>query len=274
MKRDFKLLIVLSLVFTLFGCTPKQVETAKENKTNEQTSEKVKVGISWAMPEEDAETDEDIQAYVEAILTSGGEPVYLEQATDLESAKANLANVKCLVMAGGEDINPQMYGEEMIAECEEPNDERDTSDYWYIKAAMELDKPTLATCRGMQMLNVVCGGTLYQDLFTQYDTEINHRDPELEDFTYHKITVKENTILSDAMGACGEYTVNSWHHQGIKDVGEGLTVIAVAEDGMIEGLVYDNASYIYGVQFHPEWHIVEDTLDCVHVFEALMDVSK
>ncbi|MDO4500744.1 MAG: gamma-glutamyl-gamma-aminobutyrate hydrolase family protein [Erysipelotrichaceae bacterium] len=266
MKKGLKLLVALLMVFALFGCTTK-TETVNEPA-------KVKVGVSWAMDESDAIEDEDIQAYVESIKLAGGEPVYMEQATDLESAIAFLANVDCIIMAGGEDVNPAMYGEEMLAECEEPYDERDTSDFWYIKAAIEMDMPLLATCRGMQMLNVVCGGTLYQDLFTQYDTEINHRDPELEDFTYHTITIEDGNILAEAMGGAGEYTVNSWHHQGIKTVGEGLSVVALAEDGMIEGLIYDNASYIYGTQFHPEWHVVEETLDCLPVFTALMEAAS
>ncbi|MCF0115859.1 MAG: gamma-glutamyl-gamma-aminobutyrate hydrolase family protein [Erysipelotrichaceae bacterium] len=280
MKKTFTL--VLAGLLVLSGCTqkveePEVIEFTEtlETETFEESEDKVKVGISWAMDEKDAAEDEDIQAYVEAISVSGGEPVYMLQVTDRESALKALELVDCVVMAGGEDINPSMYGEEMNENCEEPYDERDTSDYWLLKTAMEENVPVLATCRGLQMLNVVCGGTLYQDLFTEYDTEINHRDPELEDFTYHTITVEKDTLLYTAMGADTEsYEVNSWHHQGIKDLGEGLSVVAVGEDGMIEGVEYKDSKYVVGVQFHPEWHIVEDTLDCVPMFTALMEASK
>lgn len=266
MKKLLTVLVALMMMLSLVACSSQQTEEA---------SDKVKVGISWAMPAEDAEEDEDINAYVEAITVSGGEPVYMEQVMDLDSAMKALEAVDCVVMAGGEDVNPALYNEEMHDGCEEPYDERDTSDYWLLKAAIEKDIPVLATCRGMQMLNVVCGGTLYQDLFTEYETEIDHRDPELEDFTYHTITVEAGTLLADAMvDGYGEYEVNSWHHQGIKDLGEGLKVTATAEDGMIEGIELVESSYVVGVQFHPEWHIVEDTLDCVSVFEALMDASQ
>ncbi len=267
MKRVLALCLSLLLVVSVFGCGAWAAEA-------EGSEALIRVGISWAMDEEDAAQDEDIQAYVVSILLTGGEPVYMPQATDLESAKEYLADVDCIIMAGGEDVNPALYGEEMDAECEEPYDERDISDYCYIQAAIELDMPLLATCRGMQMLNVVCGGTLYQDLFTQYDTDIDHRDPELEDFTYHTVTVQDGNILADAMGGAGEYTVNSWHHQGVKDVGDKLTVVALAEDGMVEGMIYTEATYIYGVQFHPEWHVVEETLDCLPVFEALMAAAQ
>lgn len=260
MKKILNLFLVMLLATTLLtGCTKKE--------------ETIKVGISWAMAYEDAMEDEDINAYIDAVKATGGEPVYLEQATDLESAKENLEKVDCIIMAGGEDINPEMYGEEMSENCEEPYDERDTSDYNYIKAAIELDMPLLGTCRGMQMLNVVLGGSLYQDLFTEYDTDINHRDPELIDFTYHNIEVEEDSFLYQAMKQ-KELEVNSWHHQGIKDLGKDLKVVALADDGMIEAIQYTGASYIYGVQFHPEWHIVEKTLDCAPIFEALYNACR
>lgn len=264
----------LSVLLVLSGCsTAGTASSGKENEVVE--NELVKVGISWAMDDEEAQEDEDIQAYVTAIETSGGQPVYMMQVTDEESALEALKEVDCVVMAGGEDINPSLYGEEMDVNCEEPNDVRDTSDYWLLKTAIAQDIPVLATCRGMQMLNVVQGGTIYQDLFTQYDTDINHRDPELIDFTYHTINVEKDNILFDAMGGKEtEYTVNSWHHQGIKELGKDLTVVATAEDGMIEGVVLEGKKFVLGVQFHPEWHIVEETLECTSVFQSLMNATK
>lgn len=266
MKRLLSILLMLMMLVTMTGCAKEPAAPSEPDL--------IKVGISWAMSEDDAKEDEDINAYVDAIKASGGEPVYMVQVSDMDSAKEALKSIDCLVMAGGEDINPALYDEEMSDACEEPFDERDTSDYWLLKAAIELDMPVLATCRGMQMLNVVCGGTLYQDLFTEYDTEINHRDPELEDFTYHMISVEAGTLLADAMPeGYGAYEVNSWHHQGVKDLGEGLKISALGEDNMIEGIEMVEKSFIVGVQFHPEWHIVEETLDCVPVFKALMDAS-
>lgn len=242
--------------------------------TNQVTEEKVKIGVSWSMDAESAKKDEDINAYLTAIEQAGAEAIYLEQVFDESSANKVLDTVDAIVMAGGEDINPKLYGEEMSEYCEEYNEERDTSDYYLLKAAIDKDMPVVATCRGMQMLNTVQGGTLYQDLFTEYDTDINHRDPELNDFTYHNITIDDNNIIADAMGGSGTYEVNSWHHQGIDKLGEGLKVVAKADDGMIEGIILTDATYIYGVQFHPEWHVVEETLDCLSVFEALIDAAQ
>lgn len=260
MKKVFKFLLAFSLAFSLTAC---------------KQEEKVKVGITWAMEAEDAKEDEDIQAYVEAIKKSGGEPVLMKQATDKESALKAIEEVDCIVLAGGEDINPSLYNEEPHEKLEDVNDERDLSDSLIIEAAIEKDMPLLGTCRGMQILNVVCGGTLYQDLPSEYEIDIIHRDPELYDFTYHDITVEDGNILADAMkDGAGVYNVNSWHHQGIKDLGNDLKVVAMSDDGMIEGIVYTKATYIYAVQFHPEWHIVEETLDCTSMFKALMEASK
>ncbi len=263
MKKILTLLLVVSTMFGLVGCT---------NVENPQTT-KVKIGVSWSMDAKAAEEDEDVNAYLSAIEEAGAEAVYLDQVVDEESALKVLSTVDGIIMAGGEDINPALYGEEPSELCEEWNEVRDTSDFYLLKAAIAEDKPVVATCRGMQMLNTIQGGTLYQDLFSEYDTDINHRDPELIDFTYHNVTVDDNNIIADALGGAGTYKVNSWHHQGIDQVGEGLEVVARADDGMVEGIILKDAKYIYGVQFHPEWHVVDGTLDCLSVFEALIDAT-
>lgn len=262
MKKVLSLFLTILIVLGLTGCS------------NQETEEKVKIGVSWSMDEKAAKEDEDVNAYLTAIEKAGAEAVYLDQVFDEASANEVLDTVDAIVMAGGEDINPALYGEEKSEKCEEYNEERDTSDYYLLKEAIKKDMPVVATCRGMQMLNTVQGGTLYQDLFTEYDTDIDHRDPELNDFTYHNVTIDDHNIIADAMGGAGKYKVNSWHHQGIDKVGKGLKVVARADDGMVEGIVLTDATYIYGVQFHPEWHVVEETLDCLSVFEALIDAAQ
>ena len=181
--------------------------------------------------------------------------------------------VDALIMTGGEDIDPSYYGEEPNEYLEETNPARDTSDYWMLTAAMEEDFPTLATCRGMQMMNTVCGGTLYQDIPTMYDTDLQHRDPELVDFTYHDITIDPNSLIYSIMGT-DTLNVNSWHHQGIHTVGNGLTEIAWATDGIVEGLQMTDKTFMLGVQFHPEWMVVEGDDSYLPFFTALMDASN
>ena len=209
------------------------------------------MGLAWLADFENGEVDEDTQAYIDAVTRAGGEPVLLEQATDLDSAKAALDTVDALILTGGEDVDPSYYNEAPDPMLEEPNPARDTSDYWMMTAALDEDFPTLATCRGMQVMNVVCGGTLYQDLPTQFDSDVQHRDPELVDFTYHDVTIEDGSLLAQIMGA-GKLNVNSWHHQGVKTVGEGLTVTARSDDGLVEALEMQDKTFMLGVQFHPE----------------------
>lgn len=233
---------------------------------------KTKVGISWFVDKEKINEDKDVQGYITAITLAGGEPVYLDRCSTVEDAIHELSKIDCLVMAGGEDINPHLYGEEALPTCGKINDIRDTSDCLLFKEAIKKDIPVLAVCRGMQLLNALCGGTLYQDLNTMHPTDIIHKDPEGKEFTYHDIKVADNNILSEALGGEGTYEVNSWHHQGIKDLGHNLEVVAVAEDDMIEGIVLKTAKYIYGVQFHPERLVVSGKKDYLSVFKSLITV--
>ena len=288
MNKPNKLLsLALALGMTaalLAGCGQQSAQSTQSNsagsasavsgsQSGAQNAEKVRVGLAWLADFENGEVDEDTQAYIDAVTRAGGEPVLLEQATDLDSAKAALDTVDALILTGGEDVDPSYYNEEPDPMLEEPNPARDTSDYWMMTAALDEDFPTLATCRGMQVMNVVCGGTLYQDLPTQFDSDIQHRDPELVDFTYHDVTIEDGSLLAQIMGA-GKLNVNSWHHQGIKTVGEGLTVTARSDDGLVEALEMQDKTFMLGVQFHPEWRVVEGDDSFLPFFTALMDAAE
>lgn len=233
---------------------------------------KVRVGISWVADYPDGDYDEDTQAYMNAVEKAGGEWVYLPCATDEASARAALAEVDCLILTGGEDIGPAHYGEEPDEMLETVNDVRDVSDFAYAKVALADDIPTLATCRGFQLVNVACGGTLYQDIPTMVESEIDHRDPAQEDFAYHTIAIEDgDSLVAKAMGGAGEYTVNSWHHQGVKELGEGLTVTAVAPDGIVEAFEKTDLTFMLCVQFHPEWHVDDGSDEFLAFFTMLME---
>jgi putative glutamine amidotransferase len=297
MKKILATLLVLVMALSLIGCattaqTQPETETAQAPETDtletdtaaaqdEQAPEEndtVRVGIAWLADFEDGQVDEDTQAYLDAIAVAGGEAVLLPQATDATSADEALAMVDCIIMTGGEDIDPSLYGQEADEMLEEINTARDTSDYWMITEALAQDVPMLATCRGMQMLNVVCGGTLIQDIPTQYSTEVSHRDPELEDFAYHTITVEADSLLSeimaDTLGEDMQLEVNSWHHQGVETVGEGLVVTSYADDGLVESLEIPGTTFVMGVQFHPEWFVEDGDLAYLPFFLRLMEAAK
>ena len=259
------LIMVITMSFTACGS-----DTAGDDSSSAE--QKVAVGISWCEDIDQDEHGEDLQAYINSVEKAGGEAVLLPLVKDQEEAKAELENVDALIMTGGEDIDPSYYGEEPDSNLEDVNEERDISDMAMMQEAIDEDMPTLCTCRGLQVLNVVSGGTLVQDIPTSEefaDSAIQHRDPAEEDFTYHVLDVEEDSILAGIIGDM-ELEANSWHHQGIKDVGDNLKVTAKAEDGMIEAIERDDCSYVIGVQFHPEWHVEEGNDSYLVFFEDLM----
>lgn len=245
----------------------------EEEAAADDAAAKVKVGISWQEDIDAEEHGEDLMAYINTVEKAGGEPVLLPLVTNEDEAKAELEKVDCLIMTGGEDIDPSYYNEEPDPNLEEVNKERDVSDMAFMQAAIDTDFPTLCTCRGMQVLNVASGGSLYQDIPTteQFkEQKVVHRDPEEIDFTYHDLTIEEDSQLARIVGDA-DMEFNSWHHQGIKDVGENLKVTATSEDGSIEGLERTDCSYIVGVQFHPEWSVEEGDDSFLVFFTDLMD---
>lgn len=264
-------LLMAAMMMFMAGCGG-----SEEQSEAPADDQKVAVGISWCEDINQEEHGEDLQAYINTVEKAGGEPVLLDLVKDQEEAKAELEKCDVLVMTGGDDIDPAYYGQEPIDLIEGIDEARDTSDMALLQEAIDEDMPVLCTCRGCQLLNVLCGGTLIQDIPTSEefkDSEIVHRDPELYDFTYHDITIEEDSQLARIVGDT-KLNVNSWHHQGIGEVGDGLKVTATSADGMIEGLEREDSSYVIGVQFHPEWHVEEIDDSQLVFFTDLMDQVK
>ena len=261
----FVVVVVMSIFVTACG--------NDEDAAQEEFAPVVKVGISWQEDIDAKEHGEDLMAYINTVEKAGGEPVLLDLVKDQEGAKAELAKVDCLIMTGGEDIDPSYYGEEPDPALEEVNKKRDVSDMAMLQEAIDEDMPTLCTCRGAQVLNVLSGGSLYQDIPTteKYkEQKVVHRDPNEEDFTYHELTIKQKSLLAQIVGDT-KLNANSWHHQGLKDIGENLKVTARSEDGMAECIERTDCTYVIGVQFHPEWNVEEGDNNYLIFFSDLMN---
>lgn len=260
---------VMSIFMTACGGSSGGEE---EEAAADDVAAKVKVGISWQEDINADEHGEDLMAYINTVEKAGGEPVLLDLVKDQEGAKAELAKVDCLVLTGGEDIDPSYYGEEPDPALEDVNKERDVSDMAMLQEAIDEDMPTLCTCRGAQVLNVLSGGSLYQDIPSTEefkDSGILHRDPEEVDFTYHEVTIEKDSLLSQIVGK-DRLNVNSWHHQGLKDIGENLKVTATSDDGMVECIERTDCTYVIGVQWHPEWSVEEGDDSFLVFFTDLM----
>ena len=180
--------------------------------------------------------------YTDAIIRAGGIPVILPVIDGAGLAESLIGKLDGIMFTGGADLDPAEYGETVLNETVEIDPVRDRSDLEFARAAVASGKPVLAICRGEQLLNVVLGGTLYQDLPAQVPGVHAHRD------TSHRIGVEKGSVLYELFGQ-DSLTVNSSHHQAVKVVAPGSRVTAVSDDGIVEA--YENAN-ILAVQFHPE----------------------
>lgn len=192
------------------------------------------------------------RSYTDAVYRAGGIPVILPQVNNAEAASEILSRLDGLLLTGGADINPSYYGEDILNETVEIDAHRDTIDVLYAEAALSRKLPVMAICRGEQLLNVVLGGSLYQDLPSQKPSEIAHRQKGDLRFPTQSVTVEKGSMLNKIMGA-ETLRVNSSHHQAVKVPSDKVKVTAHAEDGVVEA--YESAEkgqWILAVQFHPE----------------------
>jgi putative glutamine amidotransferase len=186
--------------------------------------------------------------YIEALRRAGAIPVLVPPQP--ENAVELVRELDGVLLAGGDDCDPAMYGEERHPTVEPMDPRRQSNDVSLAKAAHERGIPTLGICLGMQVMNVAAGGSLVQDIDSQLETEIEHAS-EPENRARHDVLIEQGTKLAKIVGE-RELNVNSSHHQAIRRVGDGLRVTAHAPDGIIEGLEDPRHPFYIGVQWHPE----------------------
>jgi len=159
-----------------------------------------------------------------------------------------------LVLQGGADLSPSSYGEEPLRPEWSGDRVRDLYEIELFWECAIQGKPVLGICRGLQLINVALGGSLYQDIATQVPGALRHFDPEAYDRNGHDIEIAEGSGLGHLYGVTGRATVNSIHHQSIKALGRGLVVEARSVgDGVIEAIRWTGSSYALGLQWHPEF---------------------
>lgn len=196
--------------------------------------------------------------YENALRLAGLEPVCFPP-----EAPVGLENLDGLLLTGGTDLDPELYGEDREPATDEPDKARDRMELALLRDALNRDMPVLAICRGMQLFNVFHGGTLVQDLPTPHC----HRQPGI--VSAHRVSVRDESSLRRITGG-GEWDVNSRHHQAVKRVAPGLVVAAVAGDGVVEALERPGARFAIAVQWHPEDRVSEWPCDR-RLFEAFAE---
>ena len=191
------------------------------------------------------------QDYIFAVLDAGGTPVVIPPMEDEAQLRDALDRCDGLLLSGGDDVCPTLYGEEILPICGDLTHERDHSEPILIRHAIEHGLPILGICRGMQILNATLGGTLYQDLAEQYGKAILHPRHDIPGGDAHSMRYVSGTMLHEIMGL-DESTVNSRHHQAVKKLAPGMKANAIAPDGLIEGMEAEDGRPILAVQWHPE----------------------
>lgn len=184
--------------------------------------------------------------YIESLARAGAGMRWVE-LSDPEQAVQDALTCDGLLLPGGGDMDPKFYGQARIPACGEPNLLRDAAEPLLLRAFLAADKPVLGICRGIQVMNAVLGGDLYQDI--KPFEHLPHNDHWAK---VHTVTVRRGTLLSRILGQ-DTVLVNSQHHQAVDRVAPGFTLDALSEDGIVEAIEKPDARFCLGVQWHPEW---------------------
>lgn len=207
--------------------------------------------------------------YPEGIAAAGGIPVILSLMTKDEDIEAIAERLDGFIFSGGQDVDPLQYGEPLLKYSGEIYPPRDDLELRLLKAVIKRNKPILGVCRGLQLINVALGGTLYQDINKQMkrDYQIQHFQQNNYEYPVHEVTIGNNSILYEIM-ATDKIRVNSMHHQGIARLSHQLTATALSEDGLVEAAEIKEITFGLAVQWHPEflWKNDEKTLKMFQVF--------
>lgn len=213
-----------------------------------------------------------LPGYMKMLEDCGALPLMLPLTTDGVLLHQCLEICDGLLLTGGHDVSPRLYGADASPYCGEVCETRDEMDRFLLISAIGADMPVLGICRGLQLMNAVLGGTLWQDLPTEHKSSVNHHMIPPYDRWIHRVELPVNTPLRDLLDL--KYIrVNSYHHQAVKEPASVLKPMAVSEDGLIEGMYFPGKKFIWGVQWHPEFAYQTDR-NSQKIARAFVDACK
>lgn len=208
--------------------------------------------------------------YLTSLSDAGALPVLAPMFASVEDYAQLAETADGFFFAGGVDIHPHRYGEEVLEECGEIDTERDRSEFDFYSVIKDSKKPVFGVCRGIQTMNVMRGGTLWQDVRTQKPSETVHSQKALGKERTHKVKAVRDSLLFDIVGK-EEFDVNSFHHQAVKST--RLKISAYAEDGLVEAIEDEDHPFFLGVQWHPEYTTAIDE-ESRRLFSAFVSAAK
>lgn len=213
-----------------------------------------------------------LPGYVEGLEEAGAGAVVLPLSLDREILSGYAEMCDGFLFPGGHDVDPTLYGEVKGELCGTVCPERDRMEKLFFPMALKTGKPLLGICRGIQLFNVLLGGSLYQDLPAEYPSEVNHHETPPYDKAAHTVRIERDSPLYRAVEA-EEMTVNSYHHQGIKALGNGPKAAAFAPDGLVEAVYLPEHAFALAVQWHPEFSYKSDE-NSRKIFRAFAEACR
>lgn len=199
--------------------------------------------------------------YILSVIRNGGIPFIIPFNENEEVIKAQMEMIDGLLLSGGQDVAPKNYGEEPTPKLGDIFPERDDFEYGLLKSALEAKKPVLGICRGSQIINTYFNGSLYQDLSYIGKDVLKHNQVNSPSMVTHSVTIDKSSKLFDIFGE-EKIMVNSFHHQAVKKVGEGLVKTAKAPDGIVEAIEKTDYPFLVAVQWHPE--MLQNSVDMMN----------
>lgn len=212
-----------------------------------------------------------LPGYFNGLEKAGGIPIMLPFTENDHDTDQLVGLCDGFLFTGGHDVSAEIYHEENL-ELTYPCIKRDHLEIMILTKAIKADKPILGICRGIQFINAALGGTLYQDLPMQHPSEVSHRQPAPYDVPSHSVLIQKESPLYECLKT-EELSVNSCHHQAIKELAPGLAIMATSFDGIIEAVYMPSRRFLWAVQWHPEFLYKNDE-NSIKIFKEFIDAHS